>query len=309
MMTFANAMIAAGQNSQLNLAFHFLRLYHFLFRRISHGASRLQELLADRVAAMQYGADAFEEGLRHVIRRSAEFVFAANQEAEAALASGRAFNNFYNLPVENASEVDSSVEKTLSEPASEDDTHPCANDRFRMVRDLITPRKPSDSAMVWDLFANRESLTMEMSKMISDSVRADRQCFENTEGLQQPKHLPTAKTGVFHRCAVCSGRIVFGGYKDGDIRYCSAVCYTAGPIPGFCQNCTTATTDESPGNTSTYNSIGTSLRPSGPRCPNCHSVPAKKWFVILLIPIIPLKSYRVRWINHLQYVGRRLSAS
>ena len=40
-----------------------------LFRRITHGASRLQEINADRVAAGVYGKEAFEEGLRHVIRR------------------------------------------------------------------------------------------------------------------------------------------------------------------------------------------------------------------------------------------------
>lgn len=50
-----------------------LRVYHFLFRRISHGATRLQEVLADRVAVRNYGAAAFEEGLGHVVRRQVEF--------------------------------------------------------------------------------------------------------------------------------------------------------------------------------------------------------------------------------------------
>jgi len=45
-----------------NVAFHFLRPYLFLFRRISHGATRLQEVLADRAAARIYGAQPFEEG-------------------------------------------------------------------------------------------------------------------------------------------------------------------------------------------------------------------------------------------------------
>ena len=38
----------------------FVRLYHFIFRRITHGASRLQEINADRVAARLCGRDAFE---------------------------------------------------------------------------------------------------------------------------------------------------------------------------------------------------------------------------------------------------------
>src|SRR5262249_22083716 len=65
MASFANAMILARQAVAWNIGFQFLRLYHFIFRRISHGATRLQEMLADKVAVLTYGAEAFEEGLRH----------------------------------------------------------------------------------------------------------------------------------------------------------------------------------------------------------------------------------------------------
>jgi Zn-dependent protease with chaperone function len=75
MMKFATAMAERGQAVWWNLAFQFLRIYSFLFRRISHGATRLQEVLADRVAAHNYGAAQFEEGLRHVIQRDIEFQF------------------------------------------------------------------------------------------------------------------------------------------------------------------------------------------------------------------------------------------
>jgi hypothetical protein len=50
MMKFAYAMARAGQAVWWNTAFQFLRVYHFLFRRISHGATRLQEVLADWAA-------------------------------------------------------------------------------------------------------------------------------------------------------------------------------------------------------------------------------------------------------------------
>ena len=62
MMKFGYAMAWSGQAVWWNIAFQFLRVYHFIFRRISHGATRLQEVLADRVAAAKYGAGAFEEG-------------------------------------------------------------------------------------------------------------------------------------------------------------------------------------------------------------------------------------------------------
>jgi hypothetical protein len=53
----------------------------------------------------------------------------------------------------------------------------------------------------------------------------------------------------------------------------------------FCESCSSSTTEDSPGNTNLYNGIGTSLRPRKERCPKCHSVLAKKWVVVLLIPI------------------------
>ena len=63
------AMVQQGNAQWWNIGWHFVRLYHLLFRRITHGASRLQEINADRVAARAYGKQAFEEGLRHVIKR------------------------------------------------------------------------------------------------------------------------------------------------------------------------------------------------------------------------------------------------
>ena len=50
----------------------FLKAYYVMFNRITFGASRLQEVMADRVAVNAYGAPAFERGLKHVIRRDLE---------------------------------------------------------------------------------------------------------------------------------------------------------------------------------------------------------------------------------------------
>lgn len=100
MMNFAYAMAHAGQAVYWNIAFQFLRLYHFLFRRISHGATRLQEVLADRAAAGLYGAQAFEEGLRHVVRRQIEFRYIAGMELQEARGARRPFRNLYTLHVQ-----------------------------------------------------------------------------------------------------------------------------------------------------------------------------------------------------------------
>jgi hypothetical protein len=136
-------MVQHGQAVWWNLAFQFLRVYDFIFRRISHGATRLQEVLADRVAARHYGAKHFEEGLRHVVRRNVEFTFVANSE----------------------------ISRALTRPTTEDDTHPGPSDRFRLVSRLVSTAERSASGMLWDLFVSPASLTAEMTAQVEEWVK------------------------------------------------------------------------------------------------------------------------------------------
>jgi Zn-dependent protease with chaperone function len=167
MINFATAMARSGYAVWWNIGFLFVRIYHFLFRRISHGASRLQEVLADRMAALKYGADAFEEGLRHVIRRSVEFPVGANMEIAAATSGSRSLSNLYDVSVEIEP---SAIDEEISRPTSEDDTHPSAADRFRLVRQVQGPSGTSDASMVWDLFQSRDTVTKEFTDLIDQSI-------------------------------------------------------------------------------------------------------------------------------------------
>jgi hypothetical protein len=170
MMKFANAMILSRQNVWWNLAFHFLRVYHFIFRRISHGATRLQEVLADRVAAAKYGATAFESGLRHVIEKSVEFEVLARKEVNACASGARALQNLYELPTIADPNIKTRAKETLNRQTSEDDTHPSPNDRFRLTRRIVLQSEPPISGMVWDLFKDRGALTKEMTAMVQTSI-------------------------------------------------------------------------------------------------------------------------------------------
>jgi Zn-dependent protease with chaperone function len=170
MMKFAHAMIVNGQANRLNVAFQFLRIYHFIFRRISHGATRLQEVLADRVAALQYGPLAFEEGLTHVIGKSVEFHHLAGKEIEDSVAVRRSLQNLYELHLEQNTSVQQQIEESLNRETSEDDTHPCPNDRFRLTRRITGANESPATGMVWDWFTNREALTNEMTLLIQAEV-------------------------------------------------------------------------------------------------------------------------------------------
>jgi len=166
-----------------NLGFVFFRFYHFLFRRISRGASRLQEILADRMAALKYGADAFEEGLTHAIRRSIEFPIAAKREITLAVQAGRGISNLYGFASESETSVEIEVRKAVGRPTSEDDTHPSALDRFRLVRPFGNTNRSEDTSMVWDLFQDRQAITMEMTTLIDKSIER--------RGTPSPSGVPT----------------------------------------------------------------------------------------------------------------------
>jgi Zn-dependent protease with chaperone function len=171
----AESMGQSGTATVYNIAFQFLRFYHFLFRRITHGASRLQEILADRVAVYQYGADAFREGLAHVIRRDIEFSHIAESEINAAFNAGRALQNLYEMMPqdENISKsLEQEYNEYLSRPTTEDDTHPSPKDRFKLIAQIKSRETAPIDGQVWDLFKDKNALTAEMNDLLEARLKA-----------------------------------------------------------------------------------------------------------------------------------------
>lgn len=169
MLKYYHALYYAGQAVWWNLAFQFIRLYDFIFRRISNGATRLQEVLADRVAAQTYGAVAFENGLTYVIKRNIEFVKLAKSEIEDAKKTERPFNNLYELTVGVSEEIETEFKQSLTRKTTEDDTHPSPADRFRFIEGLGAGKISHNDAYVKDLFTNWNELTFEMTNKIQES--------------------------------------------------------------------------------------------------------------------------------------------
>jgi len=165
-------MVQHRQAVRWNIAFQFLRLYDFIFRRISHGATRLQEVLADRVAARHFGAKHFEDGLRHVVRRDIEFKASANSEIRSAVEAGRVLQNLYGPRPLAIPGLEDKIERALSRPTTEDDTHPGPSDRFRLVSRVVSTNERSASGMLWDLFDNPSGLTAEMTAQIEARVKS-----------------------------------------------------------------------------------------------------------------------------------------
>ena len=168
------ALYSAGQNVWWNLAFHFLRLYNFIFLRISHGSTRLQEVLADNVAAKTYGKLAFQNGLTYVIKRDIEFNAFANIEIDEAKSENRPFSNLYELSGNITKSIDEELNKALNRKTTEDDTHPSPIDRFRFISNIESENIEYDESKIKDLFLNWENITQEMTKLIEDNVNKRR---------------------------------------------------------------------------------------------------------------------------------------
>jgi hypothetical protein len=156
----------------------FLNIFQRVFLRISQGASRLQEVLADRWAALAYGTSAFEAGLRHVIRRSIEFDVGADAVLRDVLTNKKPLDNLYDQVLsrdQGESDIAKSVEAAINAEPSPYDSHPSPADRFELVRRLKAA--PEDGEVgsddeVWSLFEDKHAIERRMTQQVVESARA-----------------------------------------------------------------------------------------------------------------------------------------
>lgn len=202
---FATAMAENGQIAWWNIGWQFVRFYHLIFRRITHGASRLQEINADRVAARLCGRDAFEGGLRHVIHcdlvQNLELGQSAQRMERIAGASSWApasdddpITPLLQLveskagadqapwwDVYSRAEMRRHVNQQIAEiwkaGTTEDDTHPSPVERIRLLSRLNAPESPRKgngadppAEFLAGLFTDPVALSAERTSLVSKMV-------------------------------------------------------------------------------------------------------------------------------------------
>ena len=137
-------------------------------------------------------------------------------------------------------------------------------------------------------------------------ARVELEMQRSREGTQGPRHRAFLKS-----CTHCGAFALTLPHRDQLGRtYCSEACKTwveRGPTT-FCQKCTFETTAQSSGNLGTINGIGTSFVGSADRCEVCRSVVRRVWFTVFLVPVIPLRRYRVIHPTPQQFLSRRIKA-
>lgn len=166
----------SGWAQWYNPAWLFVNSYWRLYLRITLGASRLHEILADRYAALAYGADAFNDGLMHVVRQDVAFRMLAQSRLERMFQHNLQVNNLYDTPTADATALpgfESQVERIFNLPTSTYDSHPSIKDRLALIQGIqpAIPLHPEeDNLQVWSLFANPDAIQREMTTQIVRSV-------------------------------------------------------------------------------------------------------------------------------------------
>ena len=174
-VALAVRLAQSGAAGWYNPAWLFVNGFHRMFLRISQGASRLQEVLADRWAAVLYGAQAFEDGLRHIIARAVHFEAHVNATLQEVVEAKRPLANLYRYSPEKATETgegEASVREVIEREPSPYDSHPRPADRFRWVHALgvqVQPA-PDEDAPVWDLFASRAAIEELMTRQVRMAI-------------------------------------------------------------------------------------------------------------------------------------------
>jgi Zn-dependent protease with chaperone function len=175
LVRLAENLAKAGVAQDTNPMWWFVNGFHGLFFRISHGASRLQELHADRVAARCYGAESFAAGLRHVIARDLAFDAHVDATLREVVDGGRALANLYSWhPTAPLPDLSGRLEELLHRPASALDSHPPPADRMVWVRAtgfVGAPPSADDDAPVWASFVDQDALERRMTHRVRERVQ------------------------------------------------------------------------------------------------------------------------------------------
>ncbi|HEY6036290.1 MAG TPA: M48 family metalloprotease [Kofleriaceae bacterium] len=160
-----------------NPAWWMVRTFTLLYFEISTGASRLQEMLADRWAIRAYGSEAFVAGYRHTVTREVEFAVDLDQTIKDVTANQWSLPNLYAYEPEvrpPAEAIAAAVEKRMSRAPTKFDTHPSARQRIEWAEKLALASErslPDDAEPVWALFPEPEAIEREMTAIIRERIR------------------------------------------------------------------------------------------------------------------------------------------
>ena len=171
----AIGLVRSGAGQIYNPVWWFVIAYQRIFLRVTLGASRLQEILADRFAVMAYGRTNFIEGLKAIVRQTLAFQLQANFELGRSFELNQPINNIYQLPMQEKlqGELESQFDSVLKRKTMPYDSHPSTMERIELIERMRIPYilDQENTAPVLTLFPNLEiiqqALTAQLIKNVS----------------------------------------------------------------------------------------------------------------------------------------------
>ena len=169
----------AGVAGSINPVWWFLRAFHRMYLGISQGASRLQEVLADRWAIQAYGSAGFIAGYKHTVAREIEFRHEVDAKVKEVIDNEWGLPNLYTYKLEGKLATDSiakQIDKDMRREPDVYDSHPSSAQRIRWAEQLAVTctSHADDDAPVWGLFEDREDIERFMTSTVRERVEANR---------------------------------------------------------------------------------------------------------------------------------------
>lgn len=168
-------LAAEGAARFYNPVWLFVLGYRKIFLRVTLGASRLQEVLADRYAALAYGGENFIKGLKKVIRQSIAFQVQATHQVRQSQESKVPITNLYQAePDEDLeNEIDQHFQGAMQHVTSQYDSHPAPHERIAWIQRLNAQAATIhyNDYPVTDLLPDPERLQSEMTSELTKNVR------------------------------------------------------------------------------------------------------------------------------------------
>jgi Zn-dependent protease with chaperone function len=167
-------MVRYNAASWWNPLWCFLQAFYRVFLRVSLGAARFQEALADRTAVRLFGAKAFTEGLCHIIENEMRFRAHMDVALNEAINDVTPVKNIYQIKTKRQvpeALITKAINTELRSAPSPYDSHPPVQKRFAWAKKWdrhgdVTP----DDRPAWGIFRNRSDIEELMTDQIRKAV-------------------------------------------------------------------------------------------------------------------------------------------
>jgi Zn-dependent protease with chaperone function len=179
LFTMIIGLARSGVAGAFNPVWWFLRAYHRVYLGISQGASRLQEVLADRWAIQAYGSASFVDGYRHVVTRSVQFDHQVDATIKEVVEEHRALPNLYQYRPESGGisedDLTTAIDKEMAREPTLYDSHPSPRQRIEWATALEVQREaqPGDDEPIWALFDGQDELERAMTTEVRERIYAN----------------------------------------------------------------------------------------------------------------------------------------